>query len=78
MPSAGISDAIGQVCTLSQARKTSLTIAKISAPPVMFPTDFDEETRMGDSIHGSLSILLQEFRALASAVIWRRTVKGGA
>lgn len=69
-PSAGISDAIGQVYTLSQAWKTSLTIAKISAPPVMCPTELDEDTRMGDSIHGAVSILLLEFRALTSAVIW--------
>lgn len=56
--------------------KTSLTIAKISAPPFMFPTDFDDDTRMGYSIHEAVSILLQEFRAMASNVIWRRTMKG--
>lgn len=53
--------------------KPSLTIARISALPVMFPTNFDEDTRVGDSIHEALSILLLAFRALASAVIWQRT-----
>lgn len=55
--------------------KSSLTIARISALPVMFPINFDEDTRKGDSIHEALSILLLELRALASAVIWRSTVK---
>ncbi|WP_313825638.1 hypothetical protein [Leclercia sp.] len=69
--SAGISDVIGQAYPLSQALEDLARVRedlRTTYHVLASTSDFEEATRIGDSIRESVSILLLELRALESAV----------